>query len=346
MFFNCGDYVHCTIKGIKLTDARICIDRRHSDQAFKAYICHNISELSGSQSPNMYGYRYSWAFEYSNGKASEGVRDLYPIINKLEQKKDVVLSDDLFSFFRLYSLEKLMSLLYYKFGIFDDFNKYDLSTNSGFLLLTSSSTNKSVEIKVGRFFKQIFTKYLELNEKDQIGLNDKELEKIHNDFVAYQKNDHGVQFLSGEDILKGYKKANYPEDNGSQLHKSCMVDRCQYLSLYTKNPNQVQLAVVNIDGKIAARVFVWTTVSGERVYDRIYFAYEWLNSFVSGKLEKMGIKPIIKENFQMVQLENWTFEQYPYLDHFYTFNVEKGYLLWTNVDNVKIRHLRNTDGRL
>jgi uncharacterized pyridoxamine 5'-phosphate oxidase family protein len=118
------------------------------------------------------------------------------------------------------------------------------------------------------------------------------------------------------------------------------------LSLYTKNPNQVQLAVVNIDGKIAARVFVWTTVSGERVYDRIYFAYEWLNSFVSGKLEKMGIKPIIKENFQMVQLENWTFEQYPYLDHFYTFNVEKGYLLWTNVDNVKIRHLRNTDGRL
>lgn len=345
MYFRSGDIVSCSIKGYELTNVRVHITSRTGEIGFSGYICHNNPLFSGSRSPEMYGFPYSWQFNQSDGgRTSDGVTNLINTMAAISLKKDVIVEEDLLSFFRI-EQESILTLFHYKFGIFDEYNVFSISKNSGFIKLSSKKSKKIVEIKIGRFIKQMIIRYNQL-VKCPLNISDQKIESIHNKFVSFQKNDQIINFLSGQDILEGYRKENYPTDNGSVLHKSCMVDRFSYLGIYTENPNQVQLATISIDSKIVARAFVWTTIDGEKFYDRIYFTHDWLNNLMSSKLEAIGIKSIQKENFQMVQLENWKFKEYPYLDHFYYFNVNKGTLMFLNIDNIAIRSLRNTDGRL
>jgi hypothetical protein len=350
MSFKSGDYIFCSIKGVRILDARIHIrDGREVENGFRAYICHNNPDFEGDSSPEKYGYMYSWTFTCVGGMTSDNVSDLVPAFKNGTPKEKIQLDDDISTFLRLNAKERLMVLFTYKLGIFDEFDIYEMSKNSGFLVLKSRKSKKSLEIKIGRFIKQMLIKYKQTIGITSTGesfleLTDKDIEDLHNKYVSYQRNDELIQFLSGKPILEAYTKANYPPDNGSVLHKSCMVDRLPYLGIYTDNPNQVELAVVTIDGKIVARSFIWTATDGNKYYDRIYFAYDWLNNLMCSKLEARGIKPIQKENFKEIQLENWKFPQYPYLDSFYYFNVEKGKLFFINVSDV--RQLRNTDGRL
>ena len=88
---------------------------------------------------------------------------------------------------------------------------------------------------------------------------------MHNKFVTFQSNDNClITFLSGEKILEGYNRKNYYGEDGGTLHKSCMTNKFNFLNLYTHNPNQIKLAVIYINDKVAARCFVWTTIDGKQ----------------------------------------------------------------------------------
>ncbi len=250
-------------------------------------------------------------------------------------------------FLNFNQLENLFPLFRYKFGIFDEFESYEVGEGDGCIKLKND--RKSVEIKLSRFVRQMALKLNEFAATNKyiskLDVSDKFIEMIHNKFVSYQKdNSQMINFLSGEDILKGYTRANYLDKDGGTLHKSCMVDRHDYLNIYTQNPNQVELAVVYIGDKIAARCFVWTATDGKKYSDRVYFRHDWLENLMKEKLRKVGILPISEETFKSVQLEKWEFEYYPYADNFYFLDRKNGTLLSIQTD--RFSQLRNTNGRI
>lgn len=352
--YKSGDRVTCTIKGNLIKDALIHIinsgdsDFEYEISTTRAFICHNDPECAGSSSPVMYGYRYSWAFHMNqDGRLTDDVRDLRPEINGIERKEKYHMDIEIQHFLNFNQLENLFPLFRYKFGIFDEFESYEVGEGDGCIKLKND--RKSVEIKLSRFVRQMALKLNEFAAThkyiSKLDVSDKFIEMIHNKFVSYQKDSSQmINFLSGEDILKGYTRANYLDKDGGTLHKSCMVDRHDYLKIYTQNPNQVELAVVYIEDKIAARCFVWTATDGKKYSDRVYFRHDWLENLMKEKLRKVGILPISEETFKSVQLEKWEFEYYPYADNFYFLDRKNGTLLSIQTD--RFSQLRNTNGRI
>lgn len=342
--FNAGDRVTCTIRNQEIHDAVIHLISYETEA--KAWICHNDSNCIGSESPKMWGYNYSWVFTLrSDGRTTEDVKNLKPEIGGLSMKEKVSIDIEIQHFLRTNGLEKMFTLFRYKFGIFDEFECYEMGEGDGCIKLKND--RKSVEIKLSRFIRQMANKNNDLaitnHSISKLDVDDKTIETIHNKFVSYQKG--GTQiicFLSGEDILNGYKKSNYLNKEIGTIHKSCMVDRLDFLKIYSQNPNQVELAVIYIDSKIAARCFVWTATDGKKYSDRVYYCYDWLESLMKEKLRKMEILPINEQSFKSVQLEKWEFEYYPYADNFYYLDRKTGLLVSFQSNN--FNQLRNTNG--
>jgi len=342
-----GDRVTCTINGKSIKDA--CIHIYDYDvNTTRAWICHNDSEHCGSSSPHMHGYRYSWAFHLSqDGRTTDDVRNLQPEINGIEMKQNHSIDDEIQHFLNFNGFQELLILFRYKYGIFDEFESYEMGEGDGCIKLKND--RKSVEIKLSRFVRQMALKLNEFaaNNKyiSKLDITDKFIELIHNKFVSYQKDSSQmISFLSGEDILKGYTRSFYLDKDGGTIHKSCMVDRHEFLKIYTQNPNQVDLAVIYIDGKIASRCVIWTATDGKKYSDRIYYRHDWLENLMKEKLRKNGILPISEQTVKSVQLEKWKFEYYPYADSFYFLDSKNG-TLWS-IQTEKFGQLRNTNGRI
>ena len=344
---NHGDAITCKIKDIKIDDARIYIRYNPSDNNYRMWICHNEKEADGDASPDRFGYRYSWVFTfYPDSHMSDDVSDIFPSLTGVSFKNDVSVEKDLINFLQINNYVDMLKFFEIKCGIFDDFSTYTISSKEGFINLKNDK--KSVEIKISRFIKQVSLKIEDITKNEKcpfkFDIKDKTIEDLYNRFVSFQKGDKtSIEFLTGEDILDGYDSKNYVGGD-SVINKSCMVDKFDYLNIYTKNPNQVSLAVVKSpDGKILARTMVWKTTDGSRHFDRIYYRYDWLEPLVREKLNILGITSIGDESFKVVKLENWKFEAYPYLDNFYYFDRERGQLL--AMGQISTRTLRQTDGR-
>ena len=339
-----GDKISCLIRNQVVCGILHFVEEYGS---VRAWICHNVSEFAGDRSPKRYGYNYSWGFHPTQeGRFSDEVSNIIPIPDVFLAKEKIDISADITYFLTSRNLKNLLVLFQYKLGIFDEFTTYDMSENEGFINLKSD--RKTIEVRFSRFIKQLATKYEELIKNiswsKPIDINDKMIEDLYNNYVSYQKSGKiEICFLKGEDILKGYTKSNYPKDITGTLHKSCMVDQLHFLKIYTDNPNQVELAVIYLDDKIVSRTIVWTANDGNRYSDRVYYTVDWMEGFMRGKLQKMGIEPIVEQSIKTVQLENWMFEQYPYMDHFYHFDKKHG-VLFTIGSNIS--SLRNTDGRV
>lgn len=341
--YSSGDSVTCIIKGYIIENAKIHLSHVDVDTTFvKAWICHNNPHCDGSLSPERHGYRYSWVFElYKDGSLSQEVVDLKPSFANIDRKKNVEISSNLDHFLRLNKLDRVLGLLYYKLGIFDEFESYDIGKGDGCILLSNS--RKSVEIKLSRFVRQMSNKFDEIISNGKMNITDQFVESIHNKLVSYQKDSQIVSLLSGKDILKGYTSSNYMERGGT-IQKSCMVDKFDFLNIYTENPNQVQLAVICIEDKITCRCLIWTATDGKKYSDRIYYQYDWMEPLMLEKVRKLGITPIFEaeDPFVCVQLEKWKFEKYPYADNFYFFDKKNGKLVYVNLD--RFSQLRNTNG--
>jgi hypothetical protein len=309
------------------------------------YICNDNPELSGERCDDRMGYPHSWQIRISiNGEYSDNtIAKIIPLINGLKLKKFNI-SRPLMEFYKLNELDQFIPLFEYNLGIFDEFDSYEVSPTSGFIVLRNS--RKNMEIKLGRFIRQMalrFNEIVSVSIIQKLEVTDQLIEKIHNKFVSYQEGDNCViTLLNGEDIEKGYTRTNYLHTNGGTLHNSCMTDKFDYIELYRKNPNQINLAVMWIGDKVAARSLVWTDINGKQYCDRVYYKYDWLENLMIEKLRKQNIEPIYEKGIRVIQLENWKFDSYPYIDNFYYMDKETGTLV--SLNNPKTATLRNTNG--
>jgi hypothetical protein len=327
--FESGTPISCTIKGITIDRARVhFFDETKS--VIKAWICHNNYDFDGDESPNRYGYSYSWCFHVSKDEElTDEVRDLKPLLTGVDLKKNVKILPELLFFIKEFSEQNKCDyspLFIYKFDLFDEFNQYEIDDLEGFITLKNE--RKTIQVKISRFIRQVGIKFNEIvnSQLIKVDISDKQIEMLFNKFVAFQKQNQNLEFYSSEEILKGYKKENYFGTSGV-IHNSCMSDKLEFLQIYTQNPNQVQLAVICIQQKIAARTLVWTATDGKKYHDRIYYTNDWLENLMKTKLNKLGIQTIKESGFKIVQLDKWDFKKYPYIDNFYHFDSTTGTLL-------------------
>lgn len=177
------------------------------------------------------------------------------------------------------------------------------------------------EMSVGRWAKRIITDVYHSTATNP------ELEKFVNlyksafDFDTFSN----FELVTGEDIRKYYLYTNYYKESG-QLGNSCMrYKECQrFLDIYVKNPEVCSLLILKSEedpNKIIGRSLIWKTNKGlyqDRIYtiqdSDIYSFREWAekNSCVyrfdnlRGELE--------------VQLGDYEYEKYPYMDTFICYN--------------------------
>ena len=145
--YNSGDSVTCTINGYPVKNAHIHIYNSNDITTTRAWICHDDVNHAGSESPVMYGHRYSWAFHiYHDGRTTDDVRNLRPEINGIAAKAKYQMDIEIQNFFNFNEFENLFPLFKYKFGIFDEFESYEMGEGQGCIKLKNDK--KSVEIKL------------------------------------------------------------------------------------------------------------------------------------------------------------------------------------------------------
>lgn len=275
------------------------------------FICHNISDFSGTPCKKKFGMHYSYTFNYT-GKKKVSLTEkvvLKDIVGKC--KSHFFLAKGLLDILDVYNIPNYL----FCDTIYKDYNKFDVSNKSGMVKLTNTITKKQTDIKFGRFiniYSQEISKVFDFE-----ALNSKQIEKLHNLFLMYQADEHiTIEELSGDNIYKAYESENYSKMSYT-LASSCMTNKSHILSLYAKNPKNVKLMVVKNFDKIAGRCLIWTTDCGKTIMDKRYVADDWVyEKFDSIRRDKGMIDyERIKKNYKVtVNVDGIT--EYPYLDTF------------------------------
>jgi hypothetical protein len=150
--------------------------------------------------------------------------------------------------------------------------------------------------------------------------------------------------VKGDDIKKWYLDDNYETTKGD-LGGSCMRhDRCQnYFDIYTKNPEVVSMLIcLGAKGTLIGRALIWNLADSNdpsQLMDRIYFRDERVKEkFISYAEDNdmayktgRGLTNIVwhGERFKKspkVKLDEWEFDEYPYMDTFAKLDTEDGTL--------------------
>jgi hypothetical protein len=212
--------------------------------------------------------------------------------------------------------------------------------------------------KIGRTIRQILT----LNK---ISVTDSQIEQFVNSYKSawdIKNKKGGFQLVSGDEIKHWYLEDNYV-GGGGQLNNSCMrYDTCyNFFDIYIKNPDVCQLLIMLDDrNKLLGRALVWKLMPGtgkseyflDRIYTRfdsdIYKFEDWFRNYLkisedddfSGHI--LGITQGCK-----VQLKNWKFKFYPYMDSLYILDYETGILgTYDSKDNKKLQFILQQTGGL
>jgi hypothetical protein len=305
---------------------------------YSNHLIHNQILFKDNYQTEIEKENYLYSFSYDKTDSN---------IKILETEfKDIVFPEELRIFEELPDLN-LIYLFSIKTGKFKDFNCISIS-NNGLVKITNTTTNRYLEIKIGRFIKALIDDNKDFIKQHNLFniecINTNTLEKITNKFKELLNNKHlSFQIVENNDILKGYTKDNYfIKNNSSSLAQSCMGDKLDLLTLYTNNSN-VKLAIINMFDKIVARCLVWDTNKG-KYYDKIYSNFHWVEPFLISELEKMGIKSTKNNSNFWVKLDYDPEYEYPYLDTFEYFDSYNMILYdsysCTNWD----KHLNETDG--
>jgi hypothetical protein len=219
-----------------------------------------------------------------------------------------------------------------------------------------------VSIKVGRFIR----KFLSEQSFRDFSISDKDIEVFVNLFKSYfTSNKDSLTIVDGDDIKKWYLEDNYSTSLGSRvgsLWKSCMrqAERNEFMELYSKNQDICKMLILlNDDGKLRARALLWENVVDTKtgivykVMDRIYSIYEqdvylyksWAkeNGYIS-RLEQSAKNELlfdidgdIREMILKINLKNFRFDHYPYLDTFKYFDIYKGEIINYYTINVQYK---------
>ena len=214
---------------------------------------------------------------------------------------------------------------YLEYPIFkfkDNNNKIFFIQNGGVVknLKEDINVNKS-EMRIGRFIRGILQKY----KKE---FTDSEIESFVNTYKAILDFDKSkfdlFEIIKGKDIKKYYYEKNYLNQKGS-LGSSCMkYERCQkYLDIYCENEDVCSLLIlkdIEDKSKIIGRALIWETNIG-KFMDRIYYIKDSdVNLFSKyAKDNDMHFKTSPNYNKDQkitIQLKNFKFKYYPYMDTF------------------------------
>lgn len=279
-----------------------------------SYVCHNCMEYCGNVSPNMHGYQYSWAFR----KVGDSLTDDVKILRKIgEVKENFKIDDNLSNFFSITKLFNISSILPLE-SVLKDYNEFAKSDIKGLVTMKSNKTNKSIDIKFGRFLKAICNDYKSLK------LSDKDIESFYNKYLLYQQGEHfkTIRDIKGNDILKYYKKELQDNKAGTKLLNSCMNDRPDgFLELYTRN-NNVSLIAVEQLGLVVGRAFIWTLSDGKKLMDKRYTSYDYIDTLFNNIIVEEGYLNYDTTEDVSVKLEEIEFDIFPYVDTFRFLNKE------------------------
>ena len=145
------------------------------------------------------------------------------------------------------------------------------------------------------------------------------------------------------EIVKYYHQDSYAEFSGS-LGNSCMkYDRCsKFLELYIDNGVVTMLTMKNDSGALLGRALLWQ-FDGNKVMDRIYtindedYQFYFMNwaeehGFIYKKRQNWSnTLQFVKDGKEIesklsIQLSDWNYSYYPYLDTFKWFDKSSGML--------------------
>lgn len=193
---------------------------------------------------------------------------------------------------------------------------------------------------------------------------DSEIEKFANEYVAMMKvikdaSRSNLKEVSGDEIRKIYSGEGHAIADVGQLGGSCMIGKDKsYFDLYVKNDDVVSMLVMESDGKILGRALLWTLRDGNIFMDRVYTitdsdavifenyaikkGYYYRNNSGNSDVKiyfngKKSTKKLI------VDLDNFKFKKYPYLDTLCYLNDEEGFLTNSDMEDYQ-KILRDTDG--
>lgn len=204
-------------------------------------------------------------------------------------------------------------------------------------------------MKVGRFLKKFLNEYSVKNYE----LDDTQIEKFVNLFKSYFSRDESkLKIVEGADILKYYREDSYHERDGryGSLWNSCMRqhERNKFMKLYSDNPDKIKMLVFFDESeKVRARALLWHGVKDHNdsdvelnVMDRIYSFYDHDVDFFkdwareNGYISKWEQSARSERSFDVngdhkrmslyVKLDNADQVNYPYLDTFKFYNMNKG----------------------
>jgi hypothetical protein len=204
------------------------------------------------------------------------------------------------------------------------------------------------EIRVGKIVRSL----VKLSGES---FTEKQIEDFVNKFKAVMDSKGSFdrfEIVSGEEILKYYNINNYEDFDEGQLGHSCLNNKPHAIfDMYVMNPNVVQLVILKApeSDKIVGRALLWQTNEG-LFMDRIYTSkdsdvalfkmyagsidawskelqtssYKYRSDFhYFFQIEKNGE---MKKGDLIVQLDNYGFNKYPYLDTFCYYNRDTGQL--------------------
>jgi len=232
-------------------------------------------------------------------------------------------------------------------------------------------------IRIGRFAQALLSDPEVIEDLELSSLEDNLTEltpRDYEEFVNLYKSEFTVvsnefKLVNGDEIPYYYDLYNYAYGDKGQLGSSCMRYRdCQkYFGIYQKNPQVCQLLVyVNQDNKVLGRALVWKlekkvdSCPAEYFMDRVYCAndsdmikfknYAKEKGWVMKDKNSSGIVESLFFNYNdtvilshiNVQLENFRFVNYPFVDTVTFLHLGNGKL--HNIKGKNTIELTSTDG--
>jgi hypothetical protein len=217
------------------------------------------------------------------------------------------------------------------------------SDSSKISYLTKERISKIDESEIWSTSKRYHSKPGSIISKIYQNISPREVENFSNLFRAFADKKHFKFEVVKSEIVKYYHQDSYAEFSGS-LGNSCMkYDRCsKFLELYIDNGVVTMLTMKNDSGALLGRALLWQ-FDGNKVMDRIYtindedYQFYFMNwaeehGFIYKKRQNWSnTLQFVKDGKEIesklsIQLSDWDYSYYPYLDTFKWFDKSSGML--------------------
>lgn len=183
------------------------------------------------------------------------------------------------------------------------------------------------EMAIGRWTRKVFTDILQKSLSSTV-LNNSELEEFVNQYKATYDyfNNIKLELVEGEEIRHWYCEFNYENQRG-QLGNSCMrqVQKYSFFDIYVYNPDVCKLLILKSESdntKIKGRALIWKLTDGSYYQDRVYTNNESDRKIFENWAREKNMRYHWSDSgYNMtVQLGNYTYLKYPYMDTFVAYN--------------------------